>query len=167
MRYIALSFFLFLWTFSVVPTAGYSAQKPEDIDPCALISLEKMTSVFQQLQRAEKQQVGPSTVCNYLDKFDIPALIISVSQAGPHARDTLTMLGSGYTIEDLPDLGDEAAIAIQQENPAFGLKEGIAALNIKKGDLSLNLSFTRLSIKPQGPDLESVKNLATEMVSNL
>ncbi|SHO51822.1 hypothetical protein [Desulfopila aestuarii] len=164
-KILSLSFLLYALT--MVPNTGYCAQKPEDIDPCGLVTVEKMRSAFPQLQRAEKKQVGPTIVCNYLDKFDIPALIVSVNQAGEHARDTFALLDSGYVIQEIADLGDNAAIAIQQANPTFGLQEGVAALQINKGDLALNLSFTRLTIQPEGPEIESVKSLATEMLSSL
>jgi len=162
---VSLSF-IFLALF-IIPNTGHCAQKPEDIDPCGLIAAEKIISAFPQLQRADKQQVGPGLVCNYLDTFDIPALIVSVSQAGPQARDTLTMLDSGYVIQEVPEIGDDAAIAIQQADPTFGLKEGVAALHIKKDTLSLNLSFPRLTIQAEGVEFDAVKTLAAEMVSNL
>jgi len=162
-------FTLFLWCLAVGidPTAGHCSAKPGEIDPCSLIAAEKVFSAFPALQKEEEQKVGPTVVCNYLDKFGIPALIVSVSQAGSHARDTLSLLDSGYTIEDVPDLGEEAAIAIQQANPAFGLKEGVAALHIKKGKLSLNLSFTRITVPAKGPELDKAKNLAAEMLDKL
>jgi hypothetical protein len=74
------------------------------------------------------------------------------------------MLGSGYVIEDIPNLGDDAAVAIQQANPTFGLHEGVAALHIKKGKISLNLSFTRINIPAKGPEIEKAKQLAAEML---
>lgn len=167
MKNIILPFALALWSVVIIPNIGNSAQKTEDIDPCSLIAAEKVFAAFPLLLKAEKQPVGPGTVCNYLDKFDIPALIVSVSEAGPHARDTLSLLDPGYLIEEVPDLGEDAAVAIQQENPAFGLKKGIAVLHINKDGVSLNLSFTRINIQAEGAEFDSVKNLATEMLSNL
>lgn len=167
MKNIILSLSLVLLALTMMPSRGACTQNPEDIDPCGLIAAEKVLSAFPELQRAEKQRIGPSTVCNYLDKFDIPALIVSVSQAGAHARDTLTLLDSGYEIQEIPGLGDDAAIAIQKANPTFGLKEGVAALHIKKDQLSLNWSFTRLTIQAEDPAFDSVKELATAMLSNL
>jgi hypothetical protein len=159
-----LLFSLFAWCLAMSPMVGHCSAKPEAIDPCSLIAVEKVLSAFPVLQKEVKQQVGPTTVCNYLDKYGIPALIISVSQAGNHARDTLSMLGSGYVIEDIPNLGDDAAVAIQQANPTFGLHEGVAALHIKKGKISLNLSFTRINIPAKGPEIEKAKQLAAEML---
>lgn len=160
-------FFLIFLCFLSVPQMGNCSQKTEEIDPCSLIVTGKLISIFPVLQKAEKQTVGPNTVCNYLDKFGIPALIISVSQAGPHARDTLSILGPGYVIEEIAGLGDEAAVAIQQANPKFGLQEGVAALHIKKGDISLNLSFPRINIQVNDPKFEQVKILAAEMLDKL
>ncbi len=77
------------------------------------------------------------------------------------------MLGSGYLIEDVSGLGDQAAMAIQQANPKYGLKEGIAALHVKKGKSSLNFSFFRINLMPADPEFEELKLLAAKMVENM
>ena len=74
--------------------------------------------------KAEKQSVGQETVCNYLDNMGIPALVISVSKSVTTVRETLSILGPGYVIETIDGLGDEAAIAIQQENPEIWIERG-------------------------------------------
>ncbi len=167
MKNCFLIFTLCLWCLAIIPTVGHSSSKVEKIDPCSLIASEKVFAAFPVLQKVEKQKVGPTTVCNYLDKIGIPALIVSVSQAAAHVRDSLSLLDPGYVIEDVPGLGEEAAIAIQQANPKFGLKEGVAAMHIKKGKLSLNLSFTRIDIPAKGAGLDKVKKLAAQMLENL
>ena len=167
MRDIFLLFTLLFWGLSMGTQLGHCSPKPEEIDPCNLIADAKVFSSFPALQKKEKQKVGPTTVCNYLDKFGIPALIVSVSKAGDNVRDTLSLLGPGYAVKDVPGLGEAAAVAIQQANPKFGLLEGVAALHIKKGKISLNLSFTRINIPAKGAEFDEVKSLATEMLENL
>lgn len=164
MQNTLLLFSLILWCLIIEPSTGHCSQKPEEIDPCSLIAAEKLFLTFPALTKAKKETVGQSSVCNYLDKFGIPALVLSVTQAGTHARDTLSTLGSGYVIEDITGLGDEAAIAIQQANPTFGLQEGIAALHMIKGNISFNLSFFRINIRSNEPKFNEVKFLAADML---
>lgn len=165
MKNIFLFFFLILWCLLAEPQIGLCAQKPEQIDPCVLIVPEKIFRTFSTLQKVEKQTIGPNTTCNYLDKYGIPALIISISRAGTtHTRDTLSILGSGYTILDVTGLGDEAAVAVQQANPKFGLQEGVAALHVKKGNIFLHLFPVRLNIQTDNVEFEKLIILAAEMI---
>lgn len=150
-----------------VPLPGMCAQNAEDINPCELIAAESVFTAFPALKKAVGEKIGPTSVCNYLDKYDIPALVVSVSQAGPNARSALAMLDSGYRIEEIGGLGDEAAIAVQLANPKFGIKEGVAALSVKKKKISLNLSFFRISIQQNTPEFTAVRSLAGEMLKNL
>jgi len=149
------------------PSMGQCSQKPEDINPCDLIAIGKIITTFPALKKAKNETIGRSSVCNYLDKYDIPALAVSVSQAGLHARDSLSMLDSSYKIENINGLGEDAAIAVQQANPKIGLQTGIAALHIKKKSISLNISFFRISIQQNTTEFERVKSLAEEMLEKL
>ncbi len=167
MKYSLFLITLCLLSLTITPAPGRCSSTPEEIDPCGLIAADKVLAAFPELQKAEKQKVGPMTMCNFLDKFGIPALTISLTRAADHARDSLSLLDSGYEIKDIPNLGDEAAVAIQQANPAFGLKEGVAALHVKKGRISLNLSFTRIDIPAGGAVFDQVKQLAAEMLEKI
>jgi hypothetical protein len=141
---------------------------PPDTDPCNLIAPEKVYATFPGLKAMKKQTVGPSTTCNYLDKYNIPALIIFTGKAGAtSAQDALSMLGSGYTIQNVSGIGDEAAIAIQQANPQFGLEERIAQLHVKKGKIFLSLSPVRIKASSVNEELEKLKILAAEMLEKL
>ncbi len=167
MKQLFSLFFILFLSFTVGLQAGVCGQKQKRVDPCDLIAAEPLIAIFPTLQKAEKQSVGQETVCNYLDKMGIPALVVSVSKAGADVRKTLSMLGSGYVIEEMSGLGDQAAIAIQQANPKFGLQEGIAALHVKKGTSSLNFSFFRINLMPADPEFEKIKVLAAEMIGKL
>ncbi len=165
-KVLYLCFSLFFGFLAGVQVAECS-QNPESIDPCSLVAVEKVIAIFPTLQKAERQSVGQETVCNYFDNMGIPALVIALSKSVTNVRETLSMLGPGYVIEPVDGLGDEAAIAIQQENQKFGLKEGIAALHVKKKDLSLNFSFFRINLKPVDAEFEKIKALAAEMIGKL
>ena len=162
--YLGFSLFLGFWA---GVQAAECSQDFKNSDPCTLVAAEKVIAIFPTLQKAEKQSVGPETVCNYLDSMGIPALVISLSKSMTNVRETLSILGPGYAIEDISGLGDEAAIAVQQANPKFGLKEGIAALHVRKGNLSLNFSFFRINLMPADDEFEKIRVLAAEMVAKL
>jgi len=150
------------------PFSAQSASNPKHIDPCALIAREKVFAAFPALKKMEKQILGPNTTCNYLDKYGIPALIISVGQAGTTpARNTMSMLGEGYTVKDVPDLGDDAAVAVAQPNSRFGIKGGVAELHIKKGGSALLLAPARIEVQENGPKFKKLKSLAAEMLKKL
>lgn len=139
-----------------------------DIDPCALIAPKQIYASFPELKTMQKQSSGNANVCNFLDKYEIPALIISLTKAGKtSAEKSLSILGSGYSIKNVPDLGDDAAVSIQQANPKFGLKEGIAMLYVKKGTVSLTLSPVRVSSSSVRKELTKLKEIAAEMLNKL
>ncbi|MEE4165893.1 MAG: hypothetical protein V2I35_07835 [Desulfocapsaceae bacterium] len=167
MKKIFYLFFSLLLGFSAGVQTGECSQNPKSIDPCSLVAAEKLSAIFPTLQKAEKQSVGKETVCNYLDGKGLPALIISVSKSTTTVRKTLSMLGPGYVIEEIDGLGEEAAIAIQQANQKFGLKEGIAALHVKKGNRSLNFSFFRINLIPTDEEFEDIRMLAAEIIEKL
>lgn len=149
------------------PYSSQCGQNVKDIDPCSLIAAEKLYTAFPNLKKMEKTKTGPLTMCSYLNKYEIPALITSVTKAPAHVSDSLSVLGSRYTIEEIQGLGDEAAIAIQQPTPKYGIKAGIAALHIIKGKKALNFSFFGLDLLPGDPGFEQIKLLAAEMLEKL
>ncbi len=165
MRVVLFSFLILLPILSL-PQAGLGAAA--DIDPCTLAAPERIYAAFPELKTMEKQVVGSTATCNFLDKYDIPALIITVGKSGKAgAEKELSFFGSGYSIKDVPGLGDDAAIAIQQANPAFGLKEGIAALVVIKGQTSLTISPVRVNCSSIQDEQLKLTELATEMINKL
>ncbi len=139
-----------------------------DIDPCALIAPEQIYASFPELKTMQKQSSGNANVCNFLDKYEIPALIISLTKANKtSAEKSLSILGSKYSIKSIPNLGDDAAVSIQQANPKFGLKEGVAMLYVKKGTVSLTLSPVRVNSSSIQESLTKLKEIAAEMLNKL
>lgn len=138
-----------------------------DINPCDLIAAEKVYTAFPSIQKAEKTKSGPLTMCSYLNKHGLPTLITSVTKAPSQVFDSLSVLGSKYTIEEVVGLGDQAAMAIQQATPKYGIKAAIAALHIIKGKKALNFSFIGLTMLPDDPKFKQIKLLAVEMLENL
>ncbi len=167
MKNILISFFATLFCLATGLQTG-NCKTHQDLAPCSLIAPEKVYAAFPTLKTMQQQSIGPNTTCNYLDKYDIPALIIFTGKAGTtSARDTLSMLGSGYTIEDVSGLGDEAAIAIQKAKPEYGLEEGIAQLHVKQGKTFLSLSPVRIKASSIDEVLGKLKILAAKMLEKI
>ena len=158
---------LILFSFFLLPSNADSATLP-GIDPCELTAPAKVYAAFPELKTMERQTIGSNTSCNYLDKYEIPALIVFVAQADHRPlTQSLAMLGSGYTVEKISGLGDEAAMAIQQAKPEYGLTEGVAQLQIRKGDTLLSLSPVRISAASVEEELKKLTALAEEMLKKL
>jgi len=167
------SFFLFptvLFCLSVflAPTA-FSASNPDHIDPCALIAKEKVFAAFPAIKSMEKQTIGPNTTCNFLDKFGIPALIVSVGRADhKKALNAIQGMGDSYSFQPVSGLGDSAAMALTRGNPKFGIRGGLVAeLHVIKNNSFVNLAPVRLDAPSDGPVFAQLKNLAMEMANHL
>ncbi len=149
-------------------SVGHAATRP-DIDPCDLIALEKVYAAYPALKKMEKQTIDTSTTCNYLDKFGIPALIISIHKNdGISSYTMMTSLGVSYSVRDVPGLGDEAAMAISVGNPKYNIPGGeVAELYIKKGGNALLLAPARIKVKADGSSFEKFKNMSMKMLEKL
>ncbi len=154
---------------AVLPTTAFSASNPDHIEPCGLIAKEKVFAAFPALQKMEKQTIGLNTTCNFLDKFGIPALIISVGRADHQdAQKAIQGMGDGYSYQTVPDLGNSAALALTKGNPKFGIQGGLVAeLHVIKNNSFVNLAPVRLEVPSDGPVFAQLKNLAVEMANHL
>jgi len=156
--------FLFLLIPPALPAATLSG-----IDPCTLIAPDKVYAAFPALKTMKKQTIGANTTCNYLDKLGLSGLIVSVHKydgISPHAM--MENLGDGYTVENVPGLGDEAAMAVTLPKPEYGIRgDGVAELYIKKGNTTLLLAPVRIEVRAAGEGLEKLKELAGEMMGRL
>ncbi len=139
------------------------------MNPCGLIEKGKMLAAFPALKDMEQQTIGPNTTCNYLDKYGISALIISVHlDDGIKPLDMMKNLGKGYRVEAVAGLGDRAAMAISLPNAKYGIKGGgVAELYIKKGKSCLLLAPARIKIGVDGPEFVKLKVIAAEMLEKL
>jgi len=147
----------------------WGASNPDHIDPCALIGKEKVMAAFPTIKKMKKQTIGPNTTCNFLDKFGIPALIISVGRADHRdALKALAGIGDGYSYQPVSGLGDSAAMARTREIPKFGIKGGnVAELHVIIKKSFVNLAPVRLKVQAGGPAFATLKKLAAEMATNL
>ena len=154
--------------FSFVSPA-LSASNPDHIDPCALISKEKVMAAFPTIKAMKKQTIGPNTTCNFLDKIGIPALIISVGRADNRdALKALAGMGDGYSYQPISGLGDSAAMAVTKPAPKLGITGGsVAELHVIRKKSFVNLAPVRIEVQAKGPAFAALKQLATEMATKL
>ncbi|MEJ1354173.1 MAG: hypothetical protein RPU64_14955 [Candidatus Sedimenticola sp. (ex Thyasira tokunagai)] len=76
-------------------------------------------------------------------------------------------MGDGYRVIDVEGLSGQAAAAIQQENPKYGITSGLAIFGIVKDDYMVTLSPVRLNIKEGSPQFELLKELANSALQRL
>ncbi|MEJ2679680.1 MAG: hypothetical protein P8174_11500 [Gemmatimonadota bacterium] len=90
--------------------------------------------------------------CQWDNAHGTPALMLQVVPAGASSvKQSLEegMGPMGYTVSDVPGLGDEAAVAVQQANPKYNIKAGVAILTVRVDKRVLQLSPAGLDV--QGP----------------
>ena len=158
----------FLGLSFVFPFVGAAATRP-DVDPCRLIAKEKVFAAFPSLETIEKQTIGSNTTCNYLNKYGLSGMIVSVNaDNGIPADKMMESLGDGYKVEDVAGLGRQAAMAITLPVPEYGIAGGsVAELYSKKGTSCLLLAPVRLQVAASGPTFEILKKLAAEMLQGI
>ncbi len=139
-----------------------------DIDPCSLLAPETLYAVYPEIQNLERQTIGPNTTCNYLNKYDLSALIVSVHKDdGISAEGVVSMLGDGYRVEKVKGLGREAAMAITLPKPEYGIAgDLVAELYVKKGDSCLMLAPARLNVNSVGSAFEQFKEIVLKMLES-
>ena len=154
----------------IISTAlnGLSASHP-NVDPCRLMSLEKVAAAFPAIQKAQHKTYGAGEVCNYVDKLGLPALIVTIGQdSESSARGMMANLGDGYTVKDVAGLGDEAAMAVTKPEPKYSIPgDLVAELYIRKGSSYLLLAPARIEIKDSGPDFDKLLSIARQMLSKI
>lgn len=141
------------------------------IDACTLLTESEVHQLAPGLKMAvaNKHLKGVSG-CNWLDGHGLPALMLQVMKAS--SRDLqhdarAALFGSGYQINDIEGLGDQAVIVIQEANPKFGLKEGVAILMIRIGKHQFSLSPARLAIREGTPQYKAFLGLAKKICERL
>ncbi len=159
---------LVLFSCVLLPIVGRAATYP-GIDPCSLVVPAEVYAVFPKLKTMKKQTIGPNTTCSYLDGFGLSGLIVSVHRDdGISAHAMMENLGDGYTVQDVPGLGSQAAMAVTKGDPQYGIEGGIVAeLYIKKGKTSLLIAPARIEVKATGAVFEKLRGLAQEMLRNV
>ena len=108
--------------------------------------------------------------CDWPDAHGIPGLTLQVTPAPSESlRDNLSsgFAAMGYAVLDVSGLGDEAAVAIQQVDPKFGLQAGVAILPVRKGKRVLTLSPSRIDVKPGTARYRRLKQLTANAATRL
>lgn len=142
-------------------------------DACHLLSNADVHSLAPSLGKPRPGTVKIKNVssCDWPDAHGIPGLMLQVTPAPSHSlRDDLASgiaAMGGYEIKNVPDLGDEAAMAVQQANPKYGLKAGVAILSVRVGKRVVSLSPVRLVVKPGTAKFKRLKQLAAKAANNL
>lgn len=152
---IELTLALGLAAAGAAPAAGQQAGTGPDA--CSLLTDSEVHAFAPGLSAGhpgKMQRPGVST-CQWDNAHGIPALMLEVVPAGESSvKESLEhgMGPMGYTVTDVPGLGDEAAVAVQQANPKFNIQAGVAILAVRVGKRLLQLSPAGLSIPGPGAD---------------
>ncbi len=159
---------LSLLIISIFLTQAASSATYPDINPCSLISPQKIYTAYPTIKTMEEQTIGPNTTCNYHNKYGLSELIVSVHKNdGAAAKSVVSMLGDGYRIKTVEGLGKEAAMAISLPKPEYGIAgDQVAELYIKEADFCLMLAPVRLNIKGSGPGFETFREIVLEMLGS-
>ncbi|MEJ2185612.1 MAG: hypothetical protein P8Z36_06695 [Gemmatimonadota bacterium] len=141
--------------FAVLSGSGASAQAAgAGVDACSLLSAADVHAFAPGLGAGHpgKTQRANVSTCQWDNAHGIPVLMLEVVPAGASSlKESLEegMGPMGYSVVDVPDLGDEAAVAVQQANPTYNIQPGVAILTVRVGKQVLQLSPAGLNI--QGP----------------
>jgi|GEM_PF-2530504 len=141
-------------------------------DACALLSDAAVHALAPGLGqgRVGKANIANVSTCEWPDAHGIPGLMLQVTPApSTSLRKDLSsgFAAMGYDIQGVSGLGDEAAVAIQQADPKYGLTAGVAILSVRKGQRVLSLSPVRIDVKPGSARYARLKKLAAEAASHL
>ncbi|MEJ1297068.1 MAG: hypothetical protein RPU64_16220 [Candidatus Sedimenticola sp. (ex Thyasira tokunagai)] len=142
-------------------------KKTEAVDACSLLTQEEVDGLF-------TESPGPGGVSSPTPNIQgcvwpaegISSLILQVLSAPASVRSSIDM-GDGYRVIDVEGLSGQAAAAIQQENPEYGIASGLAIFGIVKDDYMVTLSPVRLNIKEGSPQFELLKELANSAAQRL
>jgi|GEM_PF-1436817 len=147
--------------------ATVTSEKIKSIKACQLLTQDEVDSLF-----AVSPGLGkPDSPAPFVQGCVWPAegapkLILQVLPAPANVRDSIDP-GNGYRMIEVDGLTGQAAAAIQQTNPDFGITEGLAIFGIAKGDYMLTLSPTGLDIKEGSPQFELLKKAADKAIQKL
>lgn len=144
-----------------------------DVDACSLLTDAEVHALAPNLSggRPGRVKIPNVSTCQWEDANGMPGLILQVSPADPSgvkAGLEAQVAPTGYAITAVPGLGDEAAVATQQPDPAHGLTAAVALLEVRVGKRQLGLSPVTLKIAgPEAPGFAELRNAAEAAVGRL
>lgn len=161
-------------SFIALGTSPASAQKGgAGVDACSLLTAAEVHSLAPGLgagHPSKTQQANVST-CQWDNAHGLPALMLEVVPAGASSLKESLQEGMGpmgYTVSDVPGLGDEAAVAVQQANPTYNIEAGVAILAVRVGKQVLQLSPAGLNIQgPGSPTFQALEKAAAAAAKRL
>ena len=155
-------------------SAGSAPAPTAKVDACALVTASMVAKYATGLGKGHPGKVpqqSPVSTCVWSDAHHIPGLILTVAPSGSSgvAQGLRRDLGKmGYTVESVPGLGDEAAVAIQQADPKLHTETGVATLAVRVGERQIGYSPMRPAISGTGtPTFKRLKELAAETAKRL
>lgn len=159
---------LFCVMLSTLPACGNSEEKAgapaenelQTIDACILLSQQEVDSLFAQSPGPGRPDSPTPQVQGCVWPAEgVPKFMLQVVAAPANVRESIDP-GEGYRVIELAGLSGQAAAAIQQANPKYGITEGVAILGIVRGEYMVTLSPVNLEIKEGSPEFERLKELA-------
>lgn len=142
-------------------------------DACHLLSDADVHALAPSLGKARpgKVKIKNVSTCEWPDAHGIVGLMLQVTPAPSRSlhEDLASGIAAmgGYDIDNVPGLGDEAAMAVQRPNPKYGLKAGIAILSVRVGKRVVSLSPIRVDVKPGTAKFKLFKRLAAKAAQGL
>jgi hypothetical protein len=144
------------------------------VDACPLVTASMVAKYATGLGKGHPGAIpkqSPFTTCVWSDAHHIPGLILTVGPSDPSgvAKGLKQDLGkTGYRVVSVSGLGDEAAVAIQQADPKFHTKTGVATLTVRVGKRQIGFSPMRPAISGTStPAFKRLKELAAETAKRL
>ncbi len=137
------------------------------VDVCNLLTQAEVDSLFGKAMGAGRVDAAVPHVQGCVwPASGVANLIVQVLPAPADVHKSIDP-GKGYKVLDLDGMSRQAAVAIQQPNPQYGLSEGVAILGIAKGDYMLTLSPVMLNIKEGSAQFENLKKIAAAAAQRL
>ncbi len=142
---------------------GAGENMVKSVDACNLLTQEEVDGLFTE----PPGPGGPNSSAPHIQECVWPAegissLILQVLPAPGNVLESID-LGDGYRVIDVDGMSGQAAAAIQQGNPEYGTRKGLAIFAIAKDDYMVTLSPVRLDIQ-EGSNkfVGAVKSIATD-----
>ena len=146
---------------------GAEAANVSVVDVCNLLTQAEVDSLFGKAMGAGRVDTAVPHVQGCVWPADgVANLIVQVLPAPADVHKSIDP-GQGYKLIDLDGMSGQAAVAIQQPNPQYGLTEGVAILGIEKGDYMLTLSPVMLNIKEGSAQFENLRKIADAAAQRL
>ncbi len=139
-------------------------------DPCSLLRDSEVAGLDSSLGSGETKTVAGSRLCVWHDAKGITAvtlLVASAPQGGPKVALQNALAPTGYTIDDVPGLGDSAAVAVQQADASIGTKEAVAEIVAQTGDRIVELATPRVPMTERSAKFATLTRLTAIALSRL